>query len=96
MNNAGIWLSGYVTEISPQDWDPQWMNVNLKAIFHLSQLFVNHCLQHDQMGSILNITSQAAFHGSTTGHAHYAAQQGRPGRLCYLSGAGSRQTKKSM
>lgn len=51
------------------------MNVNLKAIFHLSQLFVNHCLQHDQMGSILNITSQAAFHGSTTGHAHYAASK---------------------
>ena len=74
VNNAGIWLSGYVTEISPQDWDLV-MNVNLKAIFHLSQLFVNHCLQHDQMGSILNITSQAAFHGSTTGHAHYAASK---------------------
>lgn len=69
------------------------MNVNLKAIFHLSQLFVNHCLQHDQMGSILNITSQAAFHGSTTGHAHYAASKAGFGRLCYLSGAGSRQTK---
>ncbi|STS80410.1 3-oxoacyl-ACP reductase [Klebsiella pneumoniae] len=26
-------------------------------------------------GSILNITSQAAFHGSTTGHAHYAASK---------------------
>ncbi len=74
VNNAGIWLSGYVTEISPQDWDLV-MNVNLKAIFHLSQLFVNHCLQHDRMGSILNITSQAAFHGSTTGHAHYAASK---------------------
>ncbi|MCL0251295.1 SDR family NAD(P)-dependent oxidoreductase, partial [Escherichia coli] len=74
VNNAGIWLSGYVTEISPQDWDLV-MNVNLKAIFHLSQLFVNHCLQHDQMGSSLNITSQAAFHGSTTGHAHYAASK---------------------
>ncbi len=60
------------------------MNVNLKAIFHLSQLFVNHCLQHDQMGSILNITSQAAFHGSTTGHAHYAASKAGLGRLCYL------------
>lgn len=51
------------------------MNVNLKAVFHLSQLFVNHCLAKDQAGSILNITSQAAFHGSTTGHAHYAASK---------------------
>lgn len=74
VNNAGIWLSGYVSEISPQDWD-RVMNVNLKAVFHLSQLFVNHCLQHDRTGSILNITSQAAFHGSTTGHAHYAASK---------------------
>ncbi|EMI7391793.1 3-oxoacyl-ACP reductase [Klebsiella oxytoca] len=74
VNNAGIWLSGYVTEITQQEWDSV-MNVNLKAVFHLSQLFVNHCLAKDQDGSILNITSQAAFHGSTTGHAHYAASK---------------------
>lgn len=74
VNNAGIWLSGYVTEITQQEWDSV-MNINLKAVFHLSQLFVNHCLAKDQAGSILNITSQAAFHGSTTGHAHYAASK---------------------
>lgn len=74
VNNAGIWLSGYVTEITQQEWDSV-MNVNLKAVFHLSQLFVSHCLAKDQAGSILNITSQAAFHGSTTGHAHYAASK---------------------
>lgn len=74
VNNAGIWLSGYVTEITQQEWDSV-MNVNLKAVFHLSQLFVNHCLAKVQAGSILNITSQAAFHGSTTGHAHYAASK---------------------
>jgi 3-oxoacyl-[acyl-carrier protein] reductase len=54
VNNAGIWLSGYVTEIT-QEWDSV-MNVNLKAVFHLSQLFVNHCLAKDRAGSILNIT----------------------------------------
>ena len=64
VNNAGIWLSGYVTEITPQDWD-KVMNINLKAVFHLSQLFVNHCLAKDRAGSILNIT----------GHAHYAASK---------------------
>ena len=74
VNNAGIWLSGYVTEITQQEWDSV-MNVNLKAVFHLSQLFVNHCLAKDRAGCILNITSQAAFHGSTTGHAHYAASK---------------------
>ncbi|NUU65323.1 SDR family oxidoreductase [Enterobacteriaceae bacterium BIT-l23] len=74
INNAGIWLSGYVSEISQQDWD-RVMNVNLKAVFHLSQLFVNRCITSGRKGSILNITSQAAFHGSTTGHAHYAASK---------------------
>ncbi|TKJ84773.1 SDR family NAD(P)-dependent oxidoreductase [Erwinia persicina] len=74
VNNAGIWLSGYVSELTHYDWD-RVMNVNLKAVFHLSQLFVNHCRERDQAGSILNITSQAAFHGSTTGHAHYAASK---------------------
>ena len=28
-----------------------------------------------QKGKIVNIVSQAAFHGSTTGHAHYAASK---------------------
>ncbi|MFK8260549.1 SDR family NAD(P)-dependent oxidoreductase [Erwinia sp. AnSW2-5] len=74
VNNAGIWLSGYVSELTQYDWD-RVMNVNLKAVFHLSQLFINHCREQDQAGSILNITSQAAFHGSTTGHAHYAASK---------------------
>ncbi len=68
------------------------MNVNLKAVFHLCQLFINHCLKHDRMGSILNITSQAAFHGSTTGM--HTTRQVRPAlSLRYLSGAGSRKTK---
>ncbi|ATA26018.1 3-oxoacyl-ACP reductase [Brenneria goodwinii] len=74
INNAGIWLSGYVNDISLEDWDLV-MNVNLKSVFYLSQLFVNHCIHEDKAGSILNITSQAAFHGSTTGHAHYAASK---------------------
>ncbi len=56
------------------------MNVNLKAVFHLCQLFINHCLKHDRMGSILNITSQAAFHGSTTG-MHTTRQVRRPCRF---------------
>lgn len=74
INNAGVWLSGYVADISLDDWDFV-MNVNLKSVFYLSQLFINHCISRKQAGSILNVTSQAAFHGSTTGHAHYAASK---------------------
>ncbi len=74
INNAAIWLSGKVTDIELDDWD-KVMNVNLKSVFHLCQLFVNQCLDKHITGSILNITSQAAFHGSTTGHSHYAASK---------------------
>ena len=32
-------------------------------------------MQKEKKGKIIHIVSQAAFHGSTTGHAHYAASK---------------------
>lgn len=74
VNNVGIWLSGYVIEISLQDWDLV-MNVNLKVIFYFSQLFVNYCLQYDQMGSILNIILQVVFYGFMIGYVYYVVSK---------------------
>lgn len=74
INNAGIWLSGKVSDISPKDWDLT-MEVNLRAPFLLAQKFVNYATENKRKGHIVNVTSQAAFHGSTTGHAHYAASK---------------------
>ncbi|MBO0476691.1 SDR family oxidoreductase [Vagococcus sp. DIV0080] len=74
INNAAIWLTGQVEEITSEEWDLTMM-VNLKSPFLLSQLFVNHKKKLKSAGHIVNITSQAAFHGSTTGHAHYAASK---------------------
>lgn len=74
VNNAGIWLSGYVESISVAEWD-QVMDINLRAVFYLCQQFVNDHKAKGTAGSIANVTSQAAFHGSTTGHAHYAASK---------------------
>lgn len=74
INNAGIWLSGKVTEIPAKDWDLT-MEVNLRAPFLLSQRFVQYATKEGKHGHIVNVTSQAAFHGSTTGHAHYAASK---------------------
>lgn len=37
---------------------------------------VKHCISNKVNGKIVNIVSQAAFHGSTSGHAHYAAAKG--------------------
>ncbi|WP_054705207.1 3-oxoacyl-ACP reductase family protein [Bacillus sp. JCM 19041] len=74
VNNAGVWPTSYVKEMSLAEWDAT-LNVNLTSVFLTSQNFVNHCLEREKRGKIVNITSQAAFHGSTTGHAHYAASK---------------------
>lgn len=74
VNNAGVWPKSYVKEMSLTEWE-KTLNVNLTSVFLTSQDFVNHCLEREKHGKIINITSQAAFHGSTTGHAHYAASK---------------------
>lgn len=74
VNNAAVWPTSYVKEMSLEDWNST-LNTNLTSVFLTCQTFVNHCLTKNKQGKILNITSQAAFHGSTTGHAHYAASK---------------------
>ncbi len=74
VNNAAIWPTGYVKSIKLEDWK-RTLDVNLTSVFLTSQAFLNHCLEKELPGNILNITSQAAFHGSTTGHSHYAASK---------------------
>lgn len=74
VNNAAIWLTAQVKDMTLEDWN-KTLDVNLTSVFLTSQAFANHCIAQDQPGKILNITSQAAFHGSTTGHAHYAASK---------------------
>lgn len=74
INNAGIWLSGMVTEIKERDWDLE-MKTNLRAPFLLSQKFAQAANKENHGGHVLNVTSQAAYYGSTTGHSHYAASK---------------------
>ncbi|MBU4439476.1 MAG: SDR family oxidoreductase [Acetobacterium sp.] len=74
INNAGIWLTGWIEDIPLEDWE-QTMNVNLTAPFLTSQYFAKINLAKKRPGRIINVNSQAAFNGSTTGHAHYAASK---------------------
>lgn len=74
INNAGIWLTGWIDEIPLEDWQ-QTLDVNLTAPFLTSQYFAQTNLAKKRPGRIININSQAAFNGSTTGHAHYAASK---------------------
>ena len=75
VNNAAIWLHAYVKEMTEEDFE-KTMTVNLESPFILCRDFVNLLLAENKKGKIINITSQAAFFGSTSGHAHYAASKG--------------------
>lgn len=74
VNNAGVWPSNWVQDISLDEWK-KTIDINLTSVFLTSQAFVKNNISKKRAGKILNITSQAAFHGSTTGHSHYAASK---------------------
>ena len=74
VNNAGVWPKGYVQDIAEEDWD-RTMTVNLKGPFLTCREAVRRWLAAGRGGRIVNIVSPAAFLGSTTGHAHYAASK---------------------
>ena len=75
VNNAGVWPTAYVREMEKDEFE-RTIYMNLEVPYLLSRLMVNHLIGRNEKGKIINIVSQAAFHGSTTGHAHYAASKG--------------------
>lgn len=74
VNNAGIWPTALAHEISEDDFN-RVLQVNLVGSFLTCREAVRRWLDSRQRGRIVNITSPAAFQGSTTGHAHYAASK---------------------
>ena len=74
VNNAGIWPTKQVKDLTEQEWN-QVQQINLTAPFIVCREAIRRWLDRGCPGRIVNITSQAAFHGSTTGHAHYAASK---------------------
>ena len=72
INSHQLWPHAWFTDITDAQWRKA-LDVNLTSYFLTCQAMVKHLLAHKLQGSILNISSQAAFRGATTGHAHYAA-----------------------
>lgn len=72
INSHQLWPHAWFAEITDADWD-RTIAVNLDSYFLTCQAMVRHMVPRGLRGSILNISSQAAFRGATTGHAHYAA-----------------------
>ena len=75
INNAGVWPMAYVKDMRDEDWD-RTISINLSGSFYFSKRVVQHLLNRNSPGKIISVVSQAAFHGSTSGHAHYAASKG--------------------
>ena len=74
VNNAGIWPTAYVQDMT-SDAFRKTLEINLIAPFLLAREFCNACKADGHKGKVVNMVSQAAFHGSTSGHAHYAASK---------------------
>ncbi|MHC4477082.1 MAG: SDR family NAD(P)-dependent oxidoreductase [Planctomycetota bacterium] len=74
INNAGIWPRAYVKDMSQEQWQ-RTLQVNLTGPFLTCREAVRRWLAAGRSGRIVNVTSQAAFRGSTTGHADYAASK---------------------
>ena len=75
VNNAGVWPTDSVREMSLESWD-YTVRVNLTGVFLTCREMVRHLTEAGRGGRIVNISSQAAVHGATSGHAHYAAAKG--------------------
>ncbi|NND04900.1 MAG: SDR family oxidoreductase [Saprospiraceae bacterium] len=71
VNSAGIGLSKPVHQVKEGDFD-RVMGVDLKAVWRLSKFFVNQCLEADQKGHIVNISSVHA-HSTQAGYSIYAS-----------------------
>ena len=75
VNCAGVWSTHFVKDMDDADWE-RTVKINLTGPYMFAKRAVNSFIDNKVKGKIINIVSQAAFHGSTSGHAHYAAAKG--------------------
>ena len=75
VNNAAVCPTAWVKDMADEEWS-KTLAVNLTGAFLTSREFVGRLLAAGRPGRIVNVSSQAAFRGSTTGHAPYDASKG--------------------
>ncbi|UVI29995.1 SDR family NAD(P)-dependent oxidoreductase [Paenibacillus spongiae] len=69
VNNAGIAFRESFMDITPDHWN-KVMNINLNAVFQLSQIAARQMIQQGTGGSIVNMSSKNGLAGSSM-LAHY-------------------------
>ncbi|MDR0386346.1 MAG: glucose 1-dehydrogenase [Prevotellaceae bacterium] len=75
VNNAAVCPSGPVTSYTRENWE-QTFATNVTGMFIASREIVRRLQEKQRGGAIVNIASQAAFRGSTTGHLPYDSSKG--------------------
>ncbi len=75
VNNAAVCPTCQVKDMSLSQWT-ETIAANLTGAFLTSREMIRQLMAANQRGRIVNVSSQAAFRGSTTGHAPYDASKG--------------------
>lgn len=75
VNNAGIIKRAPVIDYSVEDWD-EVMDVNLKSVFLLSQLFAKYLVENKKKGKIINVASMLSFQGGIFTTAYTVSKHG--------------------
>ena len=75
VNNAAALGSGPITSYTQDEWN-YIFQVNMTGAFLLCRELVRRLLDDGRVGRIVNVASQAAFLGSTSGHLPYDCSKG--------------------
>jgi 3-oxoacyl-[acyl-carrier protein] reductase len=75
VNNAAFCPRGPITGYTKDEWEYTFQ-VNVTGIFVACRELVKRLLAAKRKGRIVNIASQAAFRGSTSGHLPYDSSKG--------------------
>ncbi|QGY46967.1 glucose 1-dehydrogenase [Maribellus comscasis] len=75
INNAAYCPSGPIASYTSEEWDKTFA-INIRGTFLSSRELIKKWQSKNRKGAIVNIASQAAFRGSTTGHLPYDSSKG--------------------
>ncbi|MBL7221342.1 MAG: glucose 1-dehydrogenase [Phycisphaerae bacterium] len=75
VNNAAYLPKGPITGYTEEEWNYTFQ-VNMTGVFIASRELVRRLLDANRPGKIVNISSQAAFRGSSSGHLPYDSSKG--------------------
>lgn len=75
VNNAAYLPKGPITDYTVQEWEHTF-RVNVTGAFVTSRELIKRLRAREAQGKIVNMASQAAFLGSTSGHLPYDSSKG--------------------